>query len=102
MGQGMLVQASPGDMILWDSRTIHGGRVGSGNAFQGTTELCRLVLTVCMLPKAGTPERILKLRQQAVQEQITLTHWANEYHTHMVNRVGDPPNLTKAQWDLVC
>jgi len=28
--EGMLVKASAGDMILWDSRTIHGGRVGTG------------------------------------------------------------------------
>jgi len=26
----MLIKASPGDLILWDSRTIHGGKVGTG------------------------------------------------------------------------
>jgi len=28
--KGMLVKAQAGDMILWDSRTLHGGRVGTG------------------------------------------------------------------------
>jgi len=27
----LLIKASPGDLILWDSRTIHGGKVGTGN-----------------------------------------------------------------------
>jgi len=26
----LLIKASPGDLILWDSRTIHGGKVGTG------------------------------------------------------------------------
>ena len=26
----ILLTADPGDLILWDSRTIHGGRVGTG------------------------------------------------------------------------
>ena len=25
-----LIKADPGDLILWDSRTIHGGWVGTG------------------------------------------------------------------------
>ena len=28
--RGTLIKASAGDMILWDSRTLHGGLVGNG------------------------------------------------------------------------
>ena len=30
----VLLKADPGDLILWDSRTIHGGKVGIGHANQ--------------------------------------------------------------------
>ena len=29
-GKGTLVTCSAGDLILWDSRTIHGGLIGTG------------------------------------------------------------------------
>ena len=29
-GMGTLVECKAGDMILWDSRTIHGGLIGTG------------------------------------------------------------------------
>jgi len=34
----ILVLAEPGDLILWDSRTIHGGRVGTGKNNQNGNE----------------------------------------------------------------
>jgi len=34
----ILVIADPGDLILWDSRTIHGGRVGTGKNIQNFNE----------------------------------------------------------------
>ena len=47
-------------MILWDSRTIHGGRVGTGECSKKVANrqsdepvtLARLSLTVCMAPKS--------------------------------------------------
>ena len=29
--KGKLVKCDPGDMILWDSRTVHGGKLGKGD-----------------------------------------------------------------------
>ena len=59
INKGMLVKASAGDMILWDSRTIHGGRVGTGDEAKEMPKsdsdepatLARLSLTVCMAGK---------------------------------------------------
>jgi len=51
------VKASAGDIILWDSRTIHGGLVGQGPgkelsaAETENIQLARLSLPVCMTPK---------------------------------------------------
>ena len=56
-GHGKLVKASGGDLILWDSRTVHGGLVGTGPPeemstadVENTIELVRLSLPVCMAP----------------------------------------------------
>ena len=47
----MLLLAQPGDVILWDSRTIHGGHVGTG-AGEADEELARMSVTVCMVPRS--------------------------------------------------
>ena len=47
--------AEPGDLILWDSRTVHGGLVGPGEdttAADGTPALARLSQTVSMVRSA--------------------------------------------------
>ena len=57
--KGQLVKASAGDLILFDSRTIHGGRVGTGEypkevkngKSNNPITLARLTLTVCMCEK---------------------------------------------------
>jgi ectoine hydroxylase-related dioxygenase (phytanoyl-CoA dioxygenase family) len=51
--QKVLVLAEAGDLILWDSRTVHGGLVGTGRAMPKTGEakLARLTQTVCMIPR---------------------------------------------------
>jgi len=50
----LLLHAEPGDLILWDARTVHGGLVGTGKCDQsneGRTELARLSVTVSMTPR---------------------------------------------------
>merc|ERR1719356_628353 len=63
-----LLAAEPGDMILWDSRTIHGGRVPDKEASLkeiaeagGTIEeLGRLSCTVAMTPRAFAIPHVLQ------------------------------------------
>ena len=54
-GKGKLVTGKAGDLILWDSRTIHGGVVGPGyekeNSPLGIDKFGRLAFTICMTPK---------------------------------------------------
>jgi len=61
------VKANAGDMILWDSRTVHGGRVGNGecskevaNGKGSDVTLARLSLTVCMISKDRVSKNVLK------------------------------------------
>jgi len=59
MGKGNLLLANPGDLILWDSRTIHGGLVGTGENFPNN-DFARLSLTVCMAPTSKAKASVIK------------------------------------------
>jgi hypothetical protein len=77
---GELIEAEPGDLILWDSRALHGAFVGRGLKVQtgkkaGIPELARLSMAVCMLPlDKATPEQ-LQIRRNMVAKGCTTTHW---------------------------
>ena len=70
------ILAGQGDMILWDSRTVHcGGRVVKGR------EICttRVVSYVCMVPRSRASEKTLAKRIACIevpegQELRTTTH----------------------------
>merc|ERR1719408_1016638 len=61
--QALLLQAEPGDLILWDARTVHGGLVGSGKG-EGSKEeardLTRLSVTVSMTPRKWASDFVLQ------------------------------------------
>lgn len=70
----ILLLASPGDLLLWDSRTIHGGLVGSGRAVaasaacpaaaaEAEAELARMAVTVAMVPRSRASEEVLRKRR---------------------------------------
>jgi hypothetical protein len=76
---GELVVAEPGDLILWDSRALHGGYVGAGRKIAtGNPELARLSMTVCMVPASEASEEVLKKRAIAIEKGHTTTHWPLE------------------------
>ena len=69
IGTGKLLTVDPGCLILWDSRTIHGGYVGKG-PLPEEERLLRLSMTVCHAPfsswdRQAQPD-MLKKRLEAV------------------------------------
>merc|ERR1711879_949257 len=82
-GKGKLVLAEPGDLILWDGRTIHGGRVGLGvNEEKEEPEyssLARLSFCVCMTQKSRATSRVLRARRKAFEKGDACNHWPHEY-----------------------
>ncbi len=72
-----LVLARAGDLVLWDSRTVHGGHVGT-QAVAETAGLVRLTQTVCMLPRKTATEQVLAWRRNAFLKGMGTTHWPNE------------------------
>jgi len=71
-----LVQCYAGDMILWDSRTMHANT--HARAPKGNNELLRLASFVCMVPTPKLEYSFLKVREQAVFDHLTGNHKAWE------------------------
>ena len=76
---GHLVLSHAGDLILWDSRTIHGGRVGSADTLHPPPSLspcllARLAVTVCMVPRKRASESVLKRRREGFQKGFGYNH----------------------------
>jgi len=114
IGTGILLEADPGDLILWDSRVIHGGLVGTGEKHAedllDNPELARLSLTVCMAPTSKATPQVLKQRRMAVENGWGLTHWPYEFARNQFGNTNGsniknfkykPPQLTPEQLKLV-
>jgi len=103
----VLVEAEPGDLILWDSRLIHGGRTGVGSMQEG--QLARCSSTVCMVPRSWATPQVLEKRRLAVSKGQGTTHWPHEYReVDWVNSGGEDipleqpsPILKPEHWALV-
>ena len=75
----MLLLAEPGDLVLWDSRTIHGGRVGDGlvsppPAPSASASLARLSVTVAMVPRARATPEVLQARREGFLKGRIFNH----------------------------
>jgi len=99
-----LILAKAGDLILWDSRTIHGGLVGVGkdpNKDTGT-QVCRMSMTVCMVPKERATKECLKARREGFIKGYGFTHWPDEINiTSYGNQGYEPIELTSEQSELL-
>lgn len=99
---GRLLLASAGDLILWDSRTVHGGMVGhgasagacagvcAGAGTDGETEgdregeeiqLARLSVAVSMTPRKLASEEVLSLRRAGFAAGESFNHCPHEAGT---------------------
>lgn len=84
---GYLVRADPGDLILWDSRTIHcngpalypPSSAPQGVAVPGPEDLLRLVGYVCCTPSHWAAPSVRVKRAKAALELTTSTHWPHAF-----------------------
>jgi len=94
-----LLCAEAGDLLLWDSRTVHcnnpalgalesdAEQPSSGNAGQeGPWELLRQATYVCMTPAQFTSEDILQWRCETFEQGFGTSHWPQKKV-----RAGAPP-----------
>jgi hypothetical protein len=101
-----------GDLLLWDSRTIHCSS-GAEAPPPVADRLIRVASLVCMMPRRLTPPEVLEARKRAVAEVISTTNWTDRFinadefapilaepHPERFRR-PDPPQLTPEQRRLV-
>lgn len=108
--KAILLHASPGDLILWDARTVHGGLVGTGKheeSNEGLPELARLSVTVSMTPRSWASSAVLEQRRKGFRKGESFNHVPHEAGTSNgtirapVRRDFQPPALTDAQLSLL-
>jgi len=69
-----------GDMLLWDSRTIHCSSPGlEPGPDEVRGELLRAVSLVCMMPRARSNERVIERRRAAVADRTSTTNWSDRF-----------------------
>ncbi|KAK7537345.1 uncharacterized protein J3D65DRAFT_589546 [Phyllosticta citribraziliensis] len=87
------VCAEPGDLLLWDSRTIHYNVLPES---QNT----RAVMYICYTPAAfATPENLEK-KKEIYEKRVGTTHWphANIFqHTEKKLRLGKPDPCSRTR-----
>ena len=83
--ESVLLLAEPGDLVLWDSRTVHGGAVGTGQqpAQPGRpfTELARMSVTVAMTPASRASELVRQRRRDGFAAGRSFNHCPHEAGT---------------------
>jgi|HubBroStandDraft_1064217.scaffolds.fasta_scaffold28910_2 hypothetical protein len=67
-----------GDILLWDSRTIHCSSSGLEPP-EAKPELMRAISLICMMPKRLTPSKVLEQRKRAVERVISTTNWTDRF-----------------------
>ena len=75
----IVVEASAGDLILWDSRVIHGSKVGPSVLEEPKEKgLARCTGLVCMTPRAKARQEVLEKRLKVFRSGSGFTHWPHE------------------------
>ena len=95
-----MIRAAPGDLILWDSRTIHcnGPAIHPPESAPADVhmprlpnELLRLVGYVCCTPSAWVAKAVAHKRAQAAIEKTTSTHWPHAFIPTVSARAAHEP-----------
>jgi hypothetical protein len=86
---GKLVHCRAGDLVLWDSRTIHCNSPATAIEERKKDEpvdLLRIVAYVSMSPTSlvhgQTLDEFREKRKQVVENNCTLNHWSTEVVLH--------------------
>lgn len=94
------VVAKAGDLVLWDSRTIHQGslpsrgrptaRVAPTGLMAGHEYSPRLVVYVCMLPRLRLTNLQKRKRAEALEKRRMTNHWGTKLFPLAPRRYGGP------------
>lgn len=106
IGEQILLEAEAGDLILWESRTVHGGRVGDGPKENDeeyfkrwNSHLARLSVTVAMTQLRRASEETLQARKQGFLNGACFNHTPHEMGTS-TGTIKAPSDATYRPCDL--
>lgn len=66
-----------GDMLLWDSRTIHCSSPGENT--DAAADLVRAASLICMMPKSRSNEAVIAERRAAIDARTSTTNWSDRF-----------------------
>ncbi len=99
--QPIMPNLHPGDLLLWDSRTIHCSAPGQGDA-PNIDGLLRAASLVCMMPKEKSNPKVIERRKQAVAKLTSTTNWSDVFvDADQFPEVLAAPNREAYRWPEV-
>lgn len=97
----VMCHMEPGDMMLWDSRTVHCSSPGLEPAppsDPATPSLIRAASLVCMMPKSRASDEVIAQRRAAVATRTSTTNWSDRFlSTDDYSEMQGADNLAKFQ-----
>jgi len=102
-GGPRMVCARAGDLLLWDSRTIHCNTLPLTEDVEVLSghDLIRAVAYICMTPATWCTEEVMKKRATSFARGVTTSHWPHEYHSMSVANADPGFGLTPEQAELL-
>eukprot|EP00442_Polarella_glacialis_P027636 CAMPEP_0115069976 /NCGR_PEP_ID=MMETSP0227-20121206/12853_1 /TAXON_ID=89957 /ORGANISM="Polarella glacialis, Strain CCMP 1383" /LENGTH=407 /DNA_ID=CAMNT_0002456431 /DNA_START=33 /DNA_END=1256 /DNA_ORIENTATION=+ len=88
-----LVCCKPGDLVLWDSRTVHANSPAPEQPVGPPNRLLRAVAYVCMTPKSFAPQQVREGRRSAFEHGLSTSHWPHKLDLGSVGATGRPLSL---------
>lgn len=76
--QPIMCHMEAGDLLLWDSRTIHCSAPSLATPSK-SNELLRAASLVCMMPRAKSNPAVIEKRKQAVAKVTSTTNWSDRF-----------------------
>ena len=110
--QPIMAHMEAGDLLLWDSRTIHCSSPGIERP-ENDTDLLRAASLICMMPRSKSNSETIAQRKTAVTQLTSTTNWSDRFinadEFPQITAVADreryrlpkPPQLNESQLKLV-
>ena len=76
--QPIMAHLYPGDLLLWDSRTIHCSAPGTERP-DNDQALLRAASLVCMMPRAKSNDEVIAQRKAAIADRTSTTNWSDRF-----------------------
>lgn len=76
--QPIMALMKPGDLLIWDSRTIHSSSPGVDKP-ANSRDLLRAASLICMMPRHKTSDSVIEKRKEAVKNRTSTTNWTDRF-----------------------